>query len=228
MKNLVFREIRWFFPGPIPAETWAWFKLLPGDKANAAYPRQDIYLIIPDQEELGLKVREGRFEIKFRDGPGIERKLSVGKTVGILENWTKQIWDYHESISEMVAPFKGGPRVRIVKSRNQRKYEFLENNPLVPITVDDKPHLSVAIEMVELYSEKVVTEKDKNGEIIQRKGPAMRHWTLACEAIGTPNQIDQVFDEGASKLLESYEGPVLTAEFSHGYPRFAIERYEEE
>ena len=64
MHTLVFREMRWFLTGPVSSEAWTWFDGLPGKNVKRAYPRQDIYLVIPDREDLGLKVREGRLEIK--------------------------------------------------------------------------------------------------------------------------------------------------------------------
>jgi len=59
-------EIRWFFEGPLPSTVESWFHsqaleqfLIPAQKLTDVYLRSRDY-------NLGLKLREGRFEIKWR------------------------------------------------------------------------------------------------------------------------------------------------------------------
>jgi hypothetical protein len=79
---LVFREVRWFLTGPVSSQARTWFDGLPGENVKQSYPRQDIYLVIPNRDDLGLKVREGRLEIKTREGQGRDCELFDGKIGG--------------------------------------------------------------------------------------------------------------------------------------------------
>jgi hypothetical protein len=227
MKELLFREMRWFLPGPVPAETWKWFQRLPGGRVDAAFPRLDIYLVVSEREDLGLKVREGRFEIKTRPDIGTEHPLLNGSIVGNLESWTKETWDYKDPIGEIAMPFKLGPRVRMVKSRSQRKYEYNADgggdiDPFKPRADQEYPPVGVYIEITELYIEKVTQIKDEDGKRVDKTEQTERHWTLGCEAIGSSSKVDSAFDKGATVLLKDYEGPALTADLSYGYPQHAI------
>ena len=101
-------------------------------------------------------------------------------------------------------------------------YEYKANGRIEPFNKQGYPPVAVAIEITELYSEKVIPNKNKLEDEVE---PAMRHWTLACEAIGLSNEADKVdraLDKGATELLQGYRGPALTADSSYGYPRFAI------
>lgn len=159
MHTLVFREMRWFLTGPASSEAWTWFDGLPGKNVRRAYPRQDIYLVIPDREDLGLKVREGRLEIKTRNGQGRYYELFDGKIGGIVEDWQKHKWDYLDRIGAISTPFEEGLRVRIVKSRAQRKYA-VQRDGLAPVDVDERPERAFILELTELYSQAV----DKEGK----------------------------------------------------------------
>src|SRR3989442_14661424 len=55
-------EVRWFFEGPVPDEIEQWF--CRSNLALKAAPREDHYLLFPAVLGLGLKMREGRVEVK--------------------------------------------------------------------------------------------------------------------------------------------------------------------
>ncbi|MFN2285080.1 MAG: hypothetical protein ACK2UQ_11710, partial [Anaerolineae bacterium] len=58
-------ETRWFYPGIIPSDVLAWYHY--GERAPEAQPtRIDYYLRLSDHGDLGIKLREGRIEIKQR------------------------------------------------------------------------------------------------------------------------------------------------------------------
>ena len=59
-------EIRWFFPGAIPAGVLGWFR--DGAPIAPAPKRTDIYLPLPERLALSVKLREGRLEIKTQAG----------------------------------------------------------------------------------------------------------------------------------------------------------------
>jgi len=208
------KEIRWFLEGPAPSEAWAWFDGLPGKNRTAAYPRQDIYLAVPGRDDLGLKLREGRLEIKVRSAAQTGVRLLGGRISGTCEDWEKFAWDYVDRIGEIQTPFRDGLRVRMVKSRIQRKYEIAEGK-LAPVPMKPDRDVAFVVELTELFSE-AVTGKDA-------RGAPVRGWTLACEAIAPADKLDDAFETGTAALLAAYAGPELRPEDSFGYPRYALE-----
>ncbi len=84
--SLKTREVRWFLPNPRP-ELARWFGRLSAD-AYSRETREDQYLLLPRQVALGVKVREGRLELKYRIGtPG--RAWVAPGVPGRLEEWEK-------------------------------------------------------------------------------------------------------------------------------------------
>ncbi len=80
-------ETRWFFKGAIPTPVTAWFAAR-GCVSAVQPPRVDYYLRLNDDDSLGIKLREGRIEVKQRTHPG--ELVRFGKrTAGWLESWRK-------------------------------------------------------------------------------------------------------------------------------------------
>src|SRR5438105_13694071 len=81
-------EVRWFFEGPIPDEIKQWF--CSGLALNAA-PREDHYLLFPAPLGLGLKLREGRLEIKYLvESVGIHTFMA--DVIGTVQVWNKDAY----------------------------------------------------------------------------------------------------------------------------------------
>src|SRR5512135_734469 len=77
-------EARWFLPGPVPREALSWIG------PCRTQDRTDLYLPLPGVVTVGVKFREGRFEVKRRD-----RDLGVhalGLATGRVALWSK--WSY--------------------------------------------------------------------------------------------------------------------------------------
>ena len=56
-------EVKWFFRGAVPSGIWEWI-CLHGHDWEKQPPRIDNYLQITEGDSLGVKLREGRIEIK--------------------------------------------------------------------------------------------------------------------------------------------------------------------
>ena len=87
-------ELRWFYPDKLPEAISAWFgaKYL-GTALEPPEKREDIYLYIAaDCDYMGIKLRQGRLEIKWRKAElGI---VNIVKGVeGNLESWNKWLYD---------------------------------------------------------------------------------------------------------------------------------------
>ncbi|GAB4317617.1 MAG: hypothetical protein Kow0074_06310 [Candidatus Zixiibacteriota bacterium] len=79
-------EMRWFFHGRIPDAVHDWF--CRDHEYTQSSPREDQYLKLPDCHTVGVKLREGRFEIKVRriDPKPIAFSDNV---IGLTDAWVK-------------------------------------------------------------------------------------------------------------------------------------------
>ena len=111
---------------------------------------------------------------------------------------------------------------------NSKRFVVVERKALRRAILEQRFGKKLSESYLDRTLEKAITDMNKAGELAEKRGPTMRHWTLACEAIGPPDQVDRAFNEGAAKLLNRYGGPALTADSSYGYPRFAISIFEKE
>jgi hypothetical protein len=82
-------EVRWFYRGPIPRAVRAWMERLPAPLTWEPQ-RVDHYLPLSGDaaETLGIKLREGRLEVKRRHAAHGVVTLGPG-VAGILEGWHK-------------------------------------------------------------------------------------------------------------------------------------------
>lgn len=117
-------EIRWFHPGNIPGEIEKWFTSLDGQFEEQP-PRTDRYLKLNGSNTLGIKIREGRFEIK--ENQSREKKfLSINKIEGFAELWTKWSFESFENKYHLNKLIKG-EFIAINKIRALQKYIFDSN-----------------------------------------------------------------------------------------------------
>ncbi|HCF25780.1 MAG TPA: hypothetical protein DEV81_00825 [Cyanobacteria bacterium UBA11049] len=117
-------EIRWFYAGKLPATISDWFEQNElGGKLQAPEEREDMYLYSPGCEYLGIKLRQGRLEIKWRNAElDIVR---LGEAVeGKLEKWAK--WTCEDPSQESFKPeavLGKSSWVSVKKVRSQRLYD---------------------------------------------------------------------------------------------------------
>ena len=108
-------ELRWFWEGAVPERLRRWFAGS-GCPPGGGKPREDVYLLEPDQVELGLKqrARKGGVEIK-----GLVRRaeqpLAAGPFAGHIEVWSK--W------TSEVLRLDGLPSLVVRKERRLRKLD---------------------------------------------------------------------------------------------------------
>jgi hypothetical protein len=83
-------EVRWIFPGRLPAAVAGWFGRFPAQ----AITLEDAYLVDPYTPGLSVKIRERRaLEIKVYHGsPGLIEM--PGRAYGRLESWQKWSFPY--------------------------------------------------------------------------------------------------------------------------------------
>lgn len=117
-------EIRWFYTGKLPAAISDWFgqdEL--GGKLQAPEEREDVYLYSPGCEYLGIKLRQGRLEIKWRNAELDVVRLGEG-VEGKLEKWGKWMCeDPSQESFKLEAVLGKSSWVSVKKVRWQRLYD---------------------------------------------------------------------------------------------------------
>src|SRR5438093_13146168 len=102
-------EVRWFFEGQVPDEIEQWF--CRSNLALKAAPREDHYLLFPAVLGLGLKLREGRLEVKT-----LIKTLGVrsftADVAGTVQVWKKEAYG-EPAVTEFARVRKSAPHLWI-------------------------------------------------------------------------------------------------------------------
>lgn len=115
------REVRWFVNKPV-LEVPGWFEKLPST-AFTRESREDIYLVLPDRTDLGVKFREDRLELKYRLGDPQSGVIAPGIS-GYFETWEKLGFQSTREVSSAELPDIGKAlRLPVKKCRWATKIE---------------------------------------------------------------------------------------------------------
>lgn len=192
-------EIRWFYKGEIPTDFISWFKSFEGlyDEQSA---RTDLYLKMNDDSNYGIKLREGRFEIKkLITNRGI---LSAKQVEGIADTWRK--WsmkaDEQEHIDFIIKDTAHW--VAIEKERSMQRFAVDESNKLLPQTAGIFPPAGIGVELSRVTFK---TEK---------------YWTFGMEAFGDPNQIFSLLQLCFKHFFHKKPPTSLSLDHAYSYPEW--------
>ena len=193
--------MRWFIRGSIPEEVREWFAR--GDPAPIHEPpRVDHYLCIQKSNALGIKLREGRIEIKQR----LHQYGNIRfhrRVTGAIEHWRK--WSMPlattgESLAEILVPKSSWIGVR--KARMLRCYRCAADGQVIASPggyVDRGCHM----------------------ELTGVQAGDRVWWTLAFEAYGTEPSLRASLASTMGYVLERDGAPIsLDARDSYGYARW--------
>ena len=202
-------ELRWFFKGVAPAQVQKWYgEKLPGDGPHKEKVRQDLYFVVRDREDLGLKLSRGRLELKHRQ-ESQPFTLAEPLLSGTRELWIKEEWRYAKESAKNVDLAFGKPnltgwRVDVHKNRSIRKYlvDALGN---VADPVKGEP--AARLLKVELTN---LTKHDRPW------------WTLCIEISGEPENLPEIFALAVRDTLFDHPGLDLHTAHSYGYPHWLI------
>ena len=197
---LLTAELRWFVRGTLPEEVEQWFQQdCLGGQRSPAEEREDVYLYTPGCDYLGIKLRQGRLEIKWRKAElGVVR---FGDRVGKAEKWVK--WTCEDPTNEMFKPavvVEQGSWVSVLKVRSQRQYQVLPGESITPVPVTESISQGCTVELTQL---------NINGNA---------WWSLAFEASGEDDCLMDSLQATASWVFKTYHEPQLQAEDSYAYP----------
>jgi hypothetical protein len=191
-------EVRWFYRGEVPPEVEAWFQQSAG-RVERHPCREDHYLRLTDTHALGIKLREGRIEIKQRVGEhGVIRFHK--RVTGVVENWRKwsfQLAEARRALTSIAVPTTSWIPVR--KERMLRTYRLTVDKRVVPVSTSDVPRQGCEMELTEVH----VVGQD--------------WWTLAFEAFGDESVLQEQLLLVAQHVLAAHEPPSLNALESYGY-----------
>lgn len=201
-------EIRWFWPNKEPTDLARWFKdqTVHNLPAGGGESRTDLYLVDPNQIELGIKSRGGKSGIEVK---GLVSTLEPGLInppfSGPIELWTK--W------SSSSLHLESDETVRIEKTRWLRKFDTSTECP----------------REIELDS----AERPRSGEPFPKSGCnveftaltiAGHHpwWTLGFEAFGSLGEVAQSL-QAVALLLVGRNPPTLEDGLRSSYPEWLTE-----
>lgn len=117
-------EIRWFLPGKPPATLADW--IAEGDLGSAEAERIDRYLVLPACETTGVKLREGRFEIKARTADPVPVRFG-DRVAGLRDGWVK--WSRQAPDAAALHALVADPAddwIFVAKHRRLRKFAIDE------------------------------------------------------------------------------------------------------
>lgn len=202
-------EMRWFFQGAAKPEIISWFQ---GGEFGAVLPeteeRTDVYLRSLDNG-LGIKLREGKLEIKWR------RKAEPFTAMGVhvrgkLEDWEK--WSWRDSqgksdriIQDMIKQKKDNCWLEVKKLRMQRKYEHVGDR-ISEVGMTVRPSRGCMAELTTLGI------------------MGVPWWTMALDLFGTEQESVETAERWLALAIKKYPGPALDDAASVGYPEWLTGR----
>jgi hypothetical protein len=194
-------EVRWFYGGTIPPDMVGWFHQADQHSADPS-PRVDHYLRIAEGDTLGIKLREGRIELKQRHRQYGAVRLH-GWVAGIMEHWRK--WSF--PLAGLNDGLKGAAHpasdwIDVYKRRWLQRYEVLDEEKIAAVSSQYYPDQGCDFELTE----------------VRAAGAAW--WTLGFEAFGNEDTIQENLRLLADRVLGFTDPPVLAVEDSYGYPRW--------
>jgi hypothetical protein len=190
-------EVRWFYRGAVPQQLLDWFQQgRPSPQKQPA--RVDDYLQLTDGSDgLGIKLREGRLELKQRYFQRQAVRLH-DQVVGVVELWRK--WGFE--VTEADQPAGPDPAwLGVKKERQLRKYQRT-GATVTPVSVEAEVEQGCNLELV----------------IISVDGQDW--WSLCFEAFGPEASLQESLLLATRHAFASGSPPVLEAEASYSYPRW--------
>lgn len=212
---LASREVRWFFEGPADqhASLKRWFETVaPVPKSSGVGApiwkgrlngEPDVYLLVPGSDDIGIKWREGEFQIKGRVA-SVGTQVFCERHQGKIERWVK--WSY----SDLPAAYKrlcvAGKEMGLVtasvgKTRAVRKVR-----------------LDTMTGKVQEVDAQTFVDRGLGFELADLKVAEKAYCSLAFEAFPDDSAMDAAFTHAVESFLGGLKELNLTAACSQSYP----------
>ena len=196
-------EVRWFFEGEGNAAIEQ--RMLQSEMADRQPARLDEYLLLPGCTSTGVKIREGRFEIKSRTSPSVMHRYSE-RVAGYRDSWVKWSRAMPGSV-DLLRCAKDDERWVAVKKRRVLRLFSLESARPVE-TAPRGPILSAGCQVE--YS-----QIDVCADGVQ--APAA-WWSFSLEAFGEPGTEANNLEATAHHIFDDGFDFSLPADASMSYP----------
>ncbi|MFB2897711.1 hypothetical protein ACE1CI_32740 [Aerosakkonemataceae cyanobacterium BLCC-F50] len=196
-------EIRWFARGTIPPAIENWFTAdVLRENDRPLEQRDDLYLLIPGCEFLGVKLRQNRLETKLR-----VTELGIlqfrNNVIGAAEKWLKTTCE-DPKLESLITPevVAKGQWVKVEKARSQIRYLVADDYSLTPASTEE------------------TSQEGCNVELTQLRVNDNPWWSLGFEASGTDDKLISNLETVAKKLFQTFPEPQLKLVNSYAYPKW--------
>jgi len=222
-KNVPFasHEVRWFFDGAVDLHPALriWFESsTPVRKKGDFGPpvwmerldgRPDVYLLVPGADDMGIKWREGNFQIKGR-AVSLGVHEFCGRFQGSVERWMR--WSYAKMPESYHRLFTDGDNeglltVSVRKTRALRKIRLDTYNG-----------------SAEEVDPKAFIDRGMNFELTDLEIGGESYCTVAFEAYPDDSAMHDAFTRTVETFLDGLEGVDLGAVNSMSYPAWLLGR----
>ncbi len=193
-------EVRWFYQGALPGEVVDWFHDCEQEPEEQPH-RLDYYLRLGTTDSLGIKLREGRIEVKQRVRQHGVAQLGERAT-GLVEHWRKWSFglaDAGTSFGDILVPVQSW--IGVQKQRKLRKYQLAGDDRLLAVGAGEYPERGCA------------------GELTAIRIEEQEWWSLGFEAFGEESSLKEILMLAVGQFLSRKRVPFyFHAEHSYGYP----------
>ena len=193
-------EVRWFIKGNIPPEVWTWISQH-GPVPVEPAARVDHYLRITEGDSLGVKLREGRIEVKQRySQPAVVR--FADHAVGTVERWCK--WSF-ELAEAGEFPELGGHKpgwIGVVKERLVHTFQVQRDESVIRVPLGVALGSGCGCEVARVK----IAESEE------------QWWSVGFEAFGHEADRWHTLLLVAKQLLSASTAPPLGLDASDSYP----------
>ena len=194
-------EVRWFLKGEVPSNIWEWF-YAGGHEPEEQPPRADYYLRNIEGDSLGVKLREGRIEIKQRIGQNAVTRF--GKHAeGHVARWRKWSFALAEA-SGVVAELSGSSSrwMGVWKERQLHTYRVTDDQSVENVSGFEGMDRACAWEIAK----------------VKVDGVEGAWWSVGFEAFGSEGELWDTLMAVVNRSFLLANAPSFRVEDSCGYP----------
>lgn len=206
-------EARWFFRGEASAAAERW--IADGGLTERAAARVDQYLVLPGCSTTGVKIREGKFEVKARTSPA-EPVTWSEQIAGFRDTWIK--WSRTtQDTATFTDTIQSGEHWAFVSKRRSLRLFSLDSGQPTEVRIGG-PWLSAGCQ-VEMSDIRVAwaSENGLPPENVDWER-ADRWWSFCFEAFGEPGSVLNHLDTVVRHVAAEAPDLELPREASMSYP----------
>lgn len=201
-------EIRWFFRGNPGKEFDRWFEA--GGLHEDEGARVDDYLVLPRCATTGIKIRDGRLEVKAATGRPATAEMPNGMR-GFKGTWVK--WSREAENAAAVRSLITGAAETVLSVEKRRSLRLISLEGDAPVDIRPGERRLAQGCQVERTSLRVAPA---GRDLVA----AARWWSLSLEAFGEIDDIMANLDEAARYLFRDDIGITAGERDSMSYPEW--------